>query len=56
MYDIRRKEMNDIDSQIVNFLNRGDVKKITNTTDRNFFSIGDNSTCNGTIENEYIYD
>ena len=55
-YDIRRTEMNDIDTEIINFLNRDDVKQIANTTNRAYFTVGGTDTCNVTIEDEFIGD
>ena len=54
-YDIRRKEMNDTIVEVINFLNRDDIRKMINTTDRDFF-IGEEGTCNWTVEDEFVYD
>jgi cathepsin A (carboxypeptidase C) len=55
-YDIRRKDSKDVDEYIIDLLTQPAVQQILNTTDRPYFKVGEQITCNHTVENMFVND
>jgi len=55
-YNIKRKANTQSEAPLINFLNRDDVRKIINATDRQYFKVGDTVACNSSIVKDFLYD
>ena len=55
-YDIRRKDTADVDPYIIAFLAQPTIQQILGTTDRPYFKVGMDITCNHSVEVEFTPD